>query len=118
MDLQSPFLLWGAVCLLQLLPDFVRQKLREDLNILRIKQCRMECSDSIVRAVVASFLKRSAVGVEKYGVTLDRTDLTTLDWIQHAQEELMDGILYLEKLKQTMRSVAAPSNSETSQHHS
>ena len=85
------------------------------LNILCIKQGRMECSDSIVRAVVESFLKRSALGVAKYGVTLDRTDLSTLDWIQHAQEELMDGILYLEKLKQTMKH--APS-SEPSQHHS
>ena len=36
----------------------------------------------------------------KYGTNLDRTDLSTLDWIQHAQEELMDGILYLEKMKQ------------------
>ena len=60
------------------------------------------CTDSIVRAVVEKFLQRSAVGVTKYGVTLDRTDLGTADWIQHAQEELMDGILYLEKLKQTM----------------
>jgi len=33
---------------------------------------------------------------------LDRTDLGAGDWIQHAQEELMDGILYLEKLKQTL----------------
>jgi hypothetical protein len=30
---------------------------------------------------------------------LDRTDLTTKDWIQHTQEELMDAILYLERLK-------------------
>ena len=35
-----------------------------------------------------------------YGVNLDRTDLSVLDWIQHAQEEHMDAILYLEKLKQ------------------
>jgi len=39
------------------------------------------------------------LGQKKYGVTLDRTDLKPLDWIQHAQEELMDGILYLDKLK-------------------
>jgi hypothetical protein len=32
---------------------------------------------------------------------LERTDLKMLDWITHAQEELMDGILYLEKLKKT-----------------
>ena len=60
----------------------------------------MECKDSIVKAVVEKFLQRSAVGIAKYGVTLDRTDLGVLDWIQHAQKELMDGILYLEKLKQ------------------
>ena len=58
------------------------------------------CGDSVVDAVVRKFLNRSAVGQAKYGVTLDRTDLGTLDWITHAQEELMDGILYLEKLKQ------------------
>jgi hypothetical protein len=39
------------------------------------------------------------LGKEKYATDLDRTDLKPLDWIQHAQEELMDGILYLQKLK-------------------
>ncbi len=57
--------------------------------------------DSIVQAVIRKFQERSDVGVKKYGVTLDRTDLKVMDWIQHAQEELMDGILYLEKLKST-----------------
>lgn len=60
------------------------------------------CDDSIVQSVVSSFLERSRIGQIKYGTNLDRTDLKTLDWIQHAQEELMDGILYLEKLKQTI----------------
>ena len=55
--------------------------------------------DSIVQAVVKKFLERSELGQKKYGTTLDRSDLNTLDWITHAQEELMDGILYLEKLK-------------------
>jgi len=55
--------------------------------------------DSIVQAVIRKFQERSELGVKKYGVTLDRTDLKPLDWIQHAQEELMDGILYLERLK-------------------
>ena len=65
------------------------------------------CTYSIVRAVILKFLQRSSVGVTKYGVTLDRTDLGALDWIQHAQEELMDGILYLEKLKQTLATLGA-----------
>ena len=58
-------------------------------------------SDSIVNTVVQRFI-RSEFGQKKYGVTLDRTDLKTGDWIQHMQEELMDAILYLEKLKTTL----------------
>lgn len=55
--------------------------------------------DSVVLAVIDSFKARAAFGRSKYGKDLDRTDLKTLDWIQHTQEELMDAILYLEKLK-------------------
>lgn len=58
--------------------------------------------DSVVQSVISKFVARAQFGRQKYGTDLDRTDLGTLDWIQHAQEELMDGILYLEKLKQTM----------------
>jgi hypothetical protein len=61
----------------------------------------MESGDSIVNSVIQKFLERSALGQKKYGTTLDRKDLTTKDWIQHTQEELMDAILYLEKLKQS-----------------
>ena len=62
--------------------------------------------DSIVQAVIRKFQERSELGQKKYGTTLDRTDLKPLDWIQHAQEELMDGILYLEKLKKELTPVA------------
>jgi len=62
----------------------------------------MDSTDSIVKSVVEKFLQRSELGQKKYGVTLDRTDLSVKDWIQHAQEELMDGILYLEKLKKEL----------------
>jgi hypothetical protein len=59
----------------------------------------MEKADSVVRAIVEKFLQRSAVGRAKYGTDLDRTDLGIIDWINHAQEEHMDAILYLEKLR-------------------
>ena len=58
--------------------------------------------DSVVSSVISAFQKRAEIGQIKYGKTLDRNDLTFLQWIQHAQEELMDGILYLEKIKQTI----------------
>lgn len=56
--------------------------------------------DSIVTSILGKFVDRAKFGQKKYGTNLDRTDLSTIDWIQHTQEELMDGILYLEKLKQ------------------
>ena len=55
--------------------------------------------DSIVRKVIEAFKKRSERGLEKYGTTLDRNDLTHLEWLQHLQEEMMDATLYIEKLK-------------------
>ena len=55
--------------------------------------------DTVVASVVRSFQERSRAGQLKYGTTLDRTDLTPLQWAQHMQEELMDAILYLERLK-------------------
>ena len=55
--------------------------------------------DTIVESVINQFKERSSVGINKYGVTLDRTDLTRLEWLNHAQQEAMDMILYLEKLK-------------------
>lgn len=61
----------------------------------------MEKTDSIVQSVVQKFIQRSDFGKKKYGTTLDREDLCFNHWVQHAQEELMDAILYLEKLKKT-----------------
>lgn len=55
--------------------------------------------DTIVESVIEQFKQRSEVGINKYGVTLDRKDLTPLDWMNHLQQELMDATLYIEKLK-------------------
>lgn len=60
--------------------------------------------DSVVQAVLDQFVARSVLGKAKYGTDLDRQDLAPLDWIQHAQEEHMDAILYLEKLKRVLAS--------------
>ena len=62
----------------------------------------MDSCDSIVKSVINKFIERSQKGKEKYNTDLDRTDLKVNDWINHAQEELMDGILYLEKLKKNV----------------
>jgi hypothetical protein len=56
--------------------------------------------DSVVDSILNKFVDRAEMGFTKYNNTLDRKDLSKLEWINHAQEELMDGILYLQKLKQ------------------
>ena len=53
---------------------------------------------SIEEQVCFKILKRSEVGKEKYGTTMERDDLTKLDWLKHAQEEAMDFCVYLQKL--------------------
>jgi hypothetical protein len=72
------------------------------MDIIQKEEQNIDLSktDSVVSSVVKQFVFRAKMGLEKYGKTLDRTDLSFLDWIQHAQEEHMDAILYLEKLKQ------------------
>jgi len=59
----------------------------------------IQIEDKNVLSVMARFKERSEAGIKKYKTTLERTDLTTLEWLQHAQEEAMDFVLYLERLK-------------------
>ena len=60
-------------------------------------------TDRIVIQVLNQIADRSERGLEKYGTNLERTDLKTLDWLQHAQEEAMDLCLYLERLKEQIK---------------
>ena len=59
-------------------------------------------TDRIVERVRAQLLHRSKVGFKKYGVTLERDDLSTLQWIDHAIEESLDHALYLTRLKEEL----------------
>lgn len=59
-------------------------------------------TDSIVDSIIDQFIDRANFGKVKYNTDLDRDDLSVPNWIEHAQQELMDGILYLEKLKKIL----------------
>lgn len=63
-----------------------------------------QIEDQIVLRVLSRFSERSQVGITKYNTTLERTDLSTLEWLTHAQEEAMDFVLYLERLKDEYKS--------------
>lgn len=54
--------------------------------------------DKNVEAVREKLLQRSLIGLMKYHVTTERTDLTRLEWLIHAQEEACDLAVYLQRL--------------------
>lgn len=58
--------------------------------------------DPVVESVVDKFIERSNVGFAKYGKTLrdDKSDLFV--WANHLQEELMDAVLYMQRLKEEL----------------
>jgi len=53
--------------------------------------------DKIIEAVCVDLRKRSKKGIKKYGVNLERTDLSLKDWLQHAYEECLDQANYLKR---------------------
>ena len=60
-------------------------------------------TDSIVDSIIDEHISRAEFGKIKYNNTLDRTDLSVLDYLQHAKEEAMDLALYLEKTIQMLK---------------
>jgi hypothetical protein len=54
--------------------------------------------DKIVTQIVDKFKQRSEIGIKKYNTTLAENN--TDDFFEHLSEELMDGLLYLQKIKE------------------
>ena len=59
--------------------------------------------DSVVSSLVDLIDSRAKVGKEKYGTTMDREDLSELEWCQHHLEELIDASLYTLKRIQFLK---------------
>ena len=58
--------------------------------------------DTIVEEVRQKFAERAQKGYDKYNATMDRDDLTIDQWLEHAQEEAMDFILYITKIRKEL----------------
>ena len=67
----------------------------------------MDHRDSVLESVLQKYCARAHTGYGKYRKTLDRKDLSFLEWCSHLQEELMDATLYLEKLQSEMKEIYA-----------
>jgi len=48
--------------------------------------------------VMLDLRAREKMGIEKYGVSVDRAELDALKWMQHAYEESLDHAIYMKKL--------------------
>lgn len=59
--------------------------------------------DVIVEDVLAKYLSRSILGQGKYNTTLQNNNSD--NYLQHLQEELMDGSLYIQKLLQQKKDI-------------
>lgn len=57
----------------------------------------MSTTDPVVEQVKEMFDRRSQIGIKKYGKTLAGSDLSLKEWLQHALEEHMDAILYIQR---------------------
>lgn len=64
--------------------------------------------DSIVESVRKDLDDRSKLGIEKYGVTLDREDIDLRGWLNHAYEETLDKALYLKRAIKELEDVRDP----------
>lgn len=49
-----------------------------------------KCSQT-TQSLICMLIDRDRLGRAKYGKTLDRTDLTHAEWLQHMAEEMLDG---------------------------
>lgn len=52
----------------------------------------------VTEQVINDIQQRELKGIETYGVTMDRNDLSQDEWLQHAYEEALDFCIYLKKL--------------------
>jgi len=52
----------------------------------------------VTEQVITDIKQREQKGLETYGTTMDRNDLTQDQWLNHAYEEALDFAIYLKKL--------------------
>lgn len=63
--------------------SLIEQAVRDTANV-------SDTTAELIRQIIT----RDGHGRDKYGTTMDRTDLSLADWLQHQAEELMDGAGY------------------------
>jgi hypothetical protein len=72
--------------------------MKETSNKLTMNQKESEHALTIYQQIIADLEEREAMGVRKYGTSVDDAMLTQQQWMQHAYEEALDFAVYLKKM--------------------
>lgn len=67
--------------------DYDPERIEITANILGVEE-----------AVVYKIQERKKHGLNKYGISVEQSSLSELEWLVHAQQEAMDLAIYLQKL--------------------
>lgn len=78
----------------------IKQKIAQDQILSAIQEKFETQTEGVERAaILEKFEAQTRKGLEKYGQTVANNNLSVVEWIDHASEELIDYIVYLECLK-------------------
>jgi len=58
-------------------------------------------------SVKAKIDARCAAGLVKHGVSMERDDLSQIEWLEHLQAECLDGAIYAERAIHDLKSKIA-----------
>lgn len=77
------------------LPPIETLHVKVDVSAIIDQAIKDACGVSATTAtLINQIIERDTHGKAKYGTSLDRTDLSLADWLQHQTEELLDGAGY------------------------
>ena len=62
-------------------------------------------ANDVLREVNSLLENQTAKGLAKYKTTVNPDDYTVEEWIRHAQEELIDTLVYLTVLRQKLEGI-------------
>lgn len=99
--------IWGVV-------DTLKPKVLTQVDVLnydvpnlngnmKVPPKRKRVEDANVNRVVQKIQDRADAGMLKYGVTTSDNPLSLEEWLQHAQEELTDAAVYIERIMEELR---------------
>lgn len=59
-------------------------------------------NNPILKSIQSKLISQTEKGLKKYGNSVNPSEYTTAQWVDHLQEELIDALVYAETIKSTV----------------